>query len=365
MNILYVITSLEGGGAQKLLVDLCGALKEKHQITVAFLKNSVTYEPELKAMGIPPVLVDIDKLGFMKTVRALRKLIISKHIDIVHTHLPSADTVGRIAGLRSKAGKVISSIHNEDQWKSEKTLKTRALLLFNRITVNRFKRVSLISVSQSVKDYCVKMDRIRADKITVIYNFMRVQELEKRSADFVPLAWQKDSYVLIIVARLEPNKGHLLLLNALKRIPEDKKVALMILGTGSEQEKIEQFIDENRMSQVKMLGFRPNIYDYIRAADCFVLPSQNEGQSVAVLESYYCKTPVLASDISANRELLQGGKNGVLFKLDDAEDLAAKITALVDGKYDTQQLTANASAFCQTLSIERHLAKLEAIYQGA
>jgi glycosyltransferase involved in cell wall biosynthesis len=364
VNILYIITSLEGGGAQNLLVDLCGAIKEKHNITVAYLKNFVTYEPPLKEMGINTILVDMDKLGFMATVRELRKLIKTEQIDIVHTHLPSADTVGRIAGIFSKAGKVITTIHNEDQWKSEKNLKSRALLMFNRFTVNRFKRVSLISVSQSVKDYCVKMDRIKADKITVVYNFIQVKNIAKRSADFVPMVWEEGTFVLIIVARLEPNKGHMLLLNALKRIPPEKKVALMIFGTGSEQEKIEQFIEQNQMSQAKMMGFKPNIYDYIRAADCFILPSQNEGQSIAILESFYCKTPVLASDISANRELLDGGKNGVLFKLADAEDLAAKITALANGEYNTEQLTANAYDFCKSLSIERHLNKLEAIYRS-
>ena len=364
MRILYIITSLEGGGAQNLLIDVCKVLKENHKITIAYLLDLQAYEKQLQDMGIETIFVDSKKMGVLRAISKVRNIIKEYKIDLVHTHLPAADTIGRIAGILTPGLRIVSTIHGEDEWKKSGKLQFRILRLFNRLSINLFKRVELISVSNSAKEYCIKYEKIARNKITVIYNFVDFGNPVKSDSEYVAAQREPGQFVMINVARLEPEKAHLLLLEAIKKLCEkNKNVLLHILGVGKEQANIEAFIAGNNLSaHVKLWGYRKNIYDYIKDADLFILSSYCEGQSIALLESFYCGTPVLASGISANSEILQGGENGVLFKTGDPEDLAEKVIKIMDGEYDTDAMVKHADTFCRQLSIERHIEKLEQVY---
>lgn len=72
----------------------------------------------------------------------------------------------------------------------------------------------------------------------------------------------------------------------------------------------------------------PNVEDYLRAADLFVLPSKSEGLPNAVLEAMACGLPCVAADIGGTRDLVQHGRTGYLFRLNDPESLARAMTKL-------------------------------------
>jgi len=365
-NLLYIITGLGSGGAEKLLAEVCGALHKQYQITVVFLKEGNTYEDQLRAVEIEPIFVDQNKLGLFGSIMQVRKIIKQKKIRIVHTHLPSADTVGRIAALLCPQVKwIISSIHAQDEWKRVRTLPYAILRTFNRVTVNCFKRVKLIAVSKAVKAHCMEYEYIRGDKITVVYNFVNYEENEKNNhKENMPPLKTPDNFVMVTIARIDPVKGYTTLLNAVKTLcDEGQNILLVALGEGSQRQELETFVQKNGLKQhVRFMGFRKNTYDFLRGADLFVLASTQEGQSLAVLEAFYCGTPVLASDILANSELLGDGKNGVLFRANDTGDLAQKIKEIRENKYDLAAIRENAKAFGQTMSIENHTMQLERIY---
>ena len=367
MKILYVITSLEGGGAQNLLIDVCAKLNNNNEITVVVLRDLKTYESQLKALGIEVILVDIEKKGPLKSIFMLRDIIKQKNIDILHTHLLAADSIGRLAGLLCFGKfKIISSMHREDPWREEKKFAYSLLKLFNRITVNCFKRVQLISVSNSVKAHCIKYEGIKDKKISVLYNFINYENAVKNDPDFIPDEKTDDDFIIVTAARLEHGKGHITILNALKKLSEEQKsknIHLNILGTGTIKEELFSFADKNNIKNINFLGFKTNIYDYLSQADLFILASECEGQSIAILEAFYCSVPVLASSIPANAELLCNGENGVLFELNNADDLNGKIDSFVKGKIESDKLTKKARDFCLTLTVENHVNGLIAIYK--
>jgi glycosyltransferase involved in cell wall biosynthesis len=86
--------------------------------------------------------------------------------------------------------------------------------------------------------------------------------------------------------------------------------------------------------------------DYINLADGVVMPSEREGQSLVYLEAQACGRVLIASDIPAARELVAHGRTGLLFRLGDTEDLAAKIQAVAaDGRLrGTIGIAARAAA---------------------
>ena len=397
MKILYVITALGVGGAENLLVDVCREMKKHHQITVAYLLEPADFHAKLAAMDINVIFIDRKKLGLVGSFFALRRIMKHENIDIVHTHLPSADTLGRLAALSIRRVRVVSTIHNSDLWKLEKSPLSLILRGYNRLSVNLSKRARLIAVSQSAKDFCCEREKIRPDKITVIYNFIdfenpiksqdgfvfplaqtgsgRVPENDRMAADGrmtgserMAAGGRTGAFTIITAARMEPNKGHLLLLKAVRLLVTRRvipELRLMLLGEGSCEQELKDYAEQQGLSEnVHFMGVHPNIYDYFRAADLMVLPSQNEGQSIAILEAFYCGTPVLASDIPANSEQLRGGENGALFSLAGGEEaLAAAIQSFSTGKQEVEVMKENARAYCLSLTAEHHIQALGRVYE--
>ena len=366
MRILYVITALGTGGAENLLTDICVGLTGNHEVTVAFLRDKRAYEGTLHSAGVETVFIDLEKIGFLKTLSGLRKLIKKKNIEIVHTHLPAADTIGRLAGLMSKNVQVYSSLHNTEPWKLEKSLSSRILRLYDRFTVNCFKRSSMIAVSRSVKDFTMKTEKVRGDKIRVLYNFIHVENPQKSNPDFhldLPL---EDKYVMIVMARLHHTKAHALLLEAMEKLQSEgmNDLFLLVLGEGEERENLEQYAKEHGLEdKVHFCGVQKNVYDYIKKSRLLVLPSKIEGFGLAFLEAHYCRVPVLGSDIPVIREVLHEGENGVIFRAGDAKDLAEKISAIRRGDYDLDKQVKNGLSFCLSLTREAHIEELISLYK--
>ncbi len=366
MRILQIITALGVGGAENLLLDVCAGLIPPHEVTVVFLKDKRRYEEPIRSLGADVRFVDLDALGFLKTVRAIRSIVREKSIEVVHTHLPAADTIGRLAALRCKGVKVFSSIHNTDLWMRDGTLKSWLLKRFNRFTVNRFKRSRLIAVSRAVKDYVMETGRIRGDKIDVVYNFVNVNNPAKSIPGFQKPSLPQGSYILLMAARLHWTKGHDFLFEAMETLIREQgmdDLQLLALGEGDYRNTLRQKAAARGLTgRVHFLGARPNVYDYMRAADLLVLPSVIEGFGLALLEAMYCRLPVLASDIPVLKEVLGGGAYGSLFKSESPADLACQIAKIRSGAYDLETQKERGRAFCLSLTRERHMAELMKLY---
>ena len=367
INILYVITSLGVGGAENLLADVCCEFSGRHNITVFYILDHTNFVSKIKSSGAKVIFRDYTKLGFVKVFRDLRRIIKQERIDIVHTHLPAADTLGRLAALSCPGVKAISTIHNSDLWKLRNTPVCLLLRIYNRFTINCFKRTCLIAVSHSVKDFCIEKEKIKSEKITVVYNGINFDNPAKSIPGFVsPLP--EDCFSIIIPARMEPYKGHILLLKAALLLIRENRIPnlrVMLMGAGSEEKNLRDFVEKENISEnIMFLGFRSNLYDYMRVADLMVLPSQIEGHSITVLESFYCGTPVLASDIPANNEQLCGGKNGLLFPLEGGETvLADMIQDFYEGGKDRNpSYKENALSYCLSHSMPQHVEELETLY---
>ena len=358
MRIVYCITALGTGGAENLLTDLCYSFKDKHEITVVFFRDYRIYEQQIRDMGIETIYIPCTFKNLPSVILKVRGIIKKKRAQVVHTHLPLADFIGRTAALTVRKVKIISSMHNSDPWKLRHTPPVLLLKLFNCLTVNLIPRIRLIAVSGSVKDFCKKHEWLRDKKIKVIYNFIEFENEAKIDGSFQPPFEKGDGFVLVTVARLEENKGHTFLFDAVAQVSQDERfrdIRLLVMGVGSQEEAFKAYVEERGMSEhIIFTGRKPNVYDYLRFSDLFVLASGNEGQSIAILEAFYCRLPVLASDISANIEILKEGENGILFRYGDVDDLAQKIKSFAAYKYNTALFTRNGYEFCDNLTRDRY-----------
>jgi glycosyltransferase involved in cell wall biosynthesis len=143
--------------------------------------------------------------------------------------------------------------------------------------------------------------------------------------------------LLVIVARLDPKKGHRLLLEALalvrKQIPDIK---LLIVGgenpgaDGVYGPVLKQLTHELNLDEhVVFTGPRSDIQDILAASDLFAMPSDGEGFGLSFVEAMAMKKPVIGLDNGGTPEVVEHGKSGLLSPTGDVQQLAENILTLV------------------------------------
>ncbi len=133
------------------------------------------------------------------------------------------------------------------------------------------------------------------------------------------------------VGRLVPEKRPFFLLETWKSvIKEYPKVQMVIIGKGRLEDELKKYCREKGLeSSIKFMGVVGDVLPYYGATDVFILPSSSEGVSIALLEAMSCGLPVVASNIPGNAEIIQNGKNGLLFDVENRMDCAQKIVLLL------------------------------------
>lgn len=104
-----------------------------------------------------------------------------------------------------------------------------------------------------------------------------------------------------------------------------------------------------------MPGYVDNIWEYYKAMDTFLLPSRSEGFSLALLEAAAAKLPLIASNIPGNDEFIEDGKNGLLFEVENPNQLVEKINKLAEDKALVKQLAENAYGKVMNNFLVKHL----------
>src|SRR5262249_7037082 len=142
-----------------------------------------------------------------------------------------------------------------------------------------------------------------------------------------------NAHLLVIIARLHPEKGHSYLFRALPEIKKltSKQIRLIVAGVGpfdvTYKEEVRSLSCDDL---VTFAGFRKDSPDLIAAADLVVLPSLAEAFGLVLTEALYLGTPVVATRVGGIPEIVDDGMNGVLVPPADSAALAATIVGLLE-----------------------------------
>ncbi len=174
---------------------------------------------------------------------------------------------------------------------------------------------------------------------------------------------------VMFAGRLAEEKHVDVLIRAIRKTPAELNVHLEIVGGGEVRTALEELVQRLGLrSRVKFLGL---VSDedlrkaYIKA-DLFCMPGTAELQSLVTLEAMSASTPVVLADAMALPHLVRDGENGYLFTPNDSDDLAKKITQILQLPKDQQQAMGKASrAMVEPHSIQGTLQTFEDLYRGA
>jgi len=327
LRVLHLITRLPVGGAERLLVDVVRSLdRERFESLVCCIQDKGPLADELEAGGVPVFCLERmrSKRFDFGAVGAIARLLKEQRIDVLHSHLYHANLYGRLAAWRAGVP-AVATVHNTY---------TRVKLhrsLLNRLLTGPSTRV--VAVSEDVRRDLIRHDRIPAERIMVIHNGIdtgRVRSSLSREAARARLGIPADAIAVGCVARLEEQKGHRFLLEALNLLGEPRFLAV-IAGDGRLRGELERRAAELGVAgQAMFLGTRSDVADILRALDIYAMPSLWEGLSIAMLESMAAGLPIVISDVSGVAQVIGDDEFGMKVPVGDPAALAKAIRLLAD-----------------------------------
>lgn len=344
-KILFLIPSLAGGGAEKVLVNMVNHLDcKKYDITVQclfdvginkqYLASHIHYKYVFKR-----IIRGNKHIFKFFSPRFLFNKFVKEDYDIVVSYFQSP-TTRIVAGCPNPKTKIVQWVHNEFHDRKKITSCYRSDLecmeLQKRYDAN-------VYVANTVKEiYLDTFPELRENQENIVlYNVVESDMIRERSLE--PVAEQEKfthKRTLISVGRMVPQKSFDRLLRVARKLKNDGfDFGLILLGTGELEDKLKEQSRELKLEDtVSFLGYQTNPYKYVRNADLFVCSSLHEGFCTAVTESLIVGTPVITTMCSGMEELL--GKNyeyGII--VDNDED------ALYEGVRELLQDDENLSAY--------------------
>lgn len=300
-NILFIVPTLCGGGAEKTVANLSLKLEKKYNVRIALFKDTpvkYSFGGEVIFLGKGNNVGLLKKIiFFMKAVMELRMIKKMYKIDYSISFLTPADFMNVLSKRRGCS--TIVSIRNTDSI----LMSSRIMKLMTKYSCRHADRI--VSISKQVKDDLINNFGIAPKKIRTIYNPSMLVRFGDKKEKIDSRIF--GSFTFINTGRLVDQKGQWHLIRSFSRLAAKyDKVKLIILGQGPNREYLEQLINAYGLADnVSLLGFVSNPYDYMINSDCFVFSSLYEGLGNALLEAIACGLPIISTDcVSGPREIL-------------------------------------------------------------
>lgn len=302
MKILFIITGLGVGGAERQVVDVADALSERgHEIRICYLTGPALTIP--KSQGIELIGLQMKKSvrGFIKAYLSLRRIIRYFEPDVVHSHMFHANIITRLVRLTMYIPRLICTAHNTNEG-------GKFRMLAYRMT-GRLADVSTNVSEEAVLAFETKGAVAPGAMIPVENGIDTVRfhpSIASRTALRKKNKVDDNTKVIVAVGRLSPAKDYPNLLQAYVDVLQKfDNTLLWIIGEGGlKNVLIEEAIKLGISDHVHFLGIQENVEDWLNAADIFVLSSAWEGFSLVVAEAMACEKVVVATDAGGVKEVL-------------------------------------------------------------
>ncbi|GAB7055250.1 MULTISPECIES: glycosyltransferase [unclassified Paenibacillus] len=180
--------------------------------------------------------------------------------------------------------------------------------------------------------------------LTVIPYGMDTQAFEDRlKQPFTGQADKKGAFTISCIARLVPVKGHRILLGALRRLTSDPSWHCWLIGDGPLHNDIQQLIIDYALTErVTLLGDQTNVPYLLNQSDLMVLPSLQDNLPFSIMEAQLSGVPIVASNAGGIPEMIQHEKTGLLFEVDQEEELAHRLVSMMNDPLLRESLAAQA-----------------------
>lgn len=332
IRLMLVLTSIVRGGVEEVALGLLRRL-DPSEFRLSLAAPPVLMDalaPDLAGVPVETLAVDAESWLRVGDIARLAAFMRRVRPDVVNSHLfrstAIAAPLARATGVRA----VVETYHGREAWR-QGTLS--GSFVVDRVTSRLLTRV--IAVSQGAADFLVHGKGYPADKIVVVPNGRELPEFAPgvhRDVVRKELGVDRDMPVVGVVGRLEPQKGHVHLLDAWPDVVRAHPDArLLVVGEGSLREALErQARERGTADSVLFLGYRADVPRILDAIDVLALPSLYEGMPLTAIEAAAAGRPVVATAVDGTPEVVLDGRTGHLVPPADPPALARALRALLD-----------------------------------
>ena len=366
IKVLNIISDTNIGGAGRVLLNYMSRTDREHfDVSVAMPRGSLLKAP-LEELGTTVYEVDglADRSYHKDDVKELVKLIDKVKPHIVHTH---GALSGRIAGRR--CGRVVIYTRHS-AFPVPAKLKYPPGRWVNK-WINEHYSDHIIAVSPAAAENLTDAG-ISSKRITVMMNGV-TPVARKSDAECAALREQwgirEGQFVLGILARIEPYKGHIHILEAMKSLTDQgRNLRLLVAGVGDFEDELKAKTRELGLEdRVVYLGFQTDVAAVLSVLDLQLNASYGtETSSLSILEGLSMGLPAVVSTYGGNPWLIDDGEDGLLFENRNSADLATCIARLMDEPETLERMKQRAvEIFSQRFTAEIFAQNIENVYYKA
>ncbi len=331
MRIAHVVDSMEIGGAETLVSQMCRLQREQG------------HDPRVYAIAaLGPLGERMREDGFVvqanlgqhltDATRSFFRTFKESSPDVVHLHNPTPTVYAAVAARTAGVPSIVSTRHSL-------VGPPRRLLVELKYAVAATCCDWIVGICDATVNNMKSIHTVSPKKIVRVYN--GAVPVERAAKELWP---RKEGFTLVYVGRLEPVKNHALLMNAfrvaLKSMPT---LRLWMVGDGSERKTLESLASELGIdSQVKFWGQQLDVAPFFSAADAFIMSSSSEGLPMSLLQAFSLGLPAIVTDVGGMAEVVRLAQVGFTVPVSDPDAMSAAIIQLATGDAERQRFSTNA-----------------------
>jgi glycosyltransferase involved in cell wall biosynthesis len=322
MNLIVFIPSLEGGGAERVMLRISGEMVSRgHSVRLVVASKAGALISEIPD-GVE--LVDLGAGRLLSAILPLARELTKRPCDTILSAMTATNCVAALARMASKENPRL--VMSERAFPSQVGLKGKLnQFLVPKLRSKLYPEADLITtVSNEVKEDLHRLVDVSDDRILSIYNPVPQPSLISGNSPHDWVSPTRDRPVFISVGRLNSQKDQATMIRAFAKVRNSKPARLVILGEGEKREYLEALVHSLGIEgDVLMPGFSSNVQDWLRGSDVFVMSSVMEGMPNALVEALSLELrAVCTACVGGPREVLGFGRYGRLVPEGDVDCLA-------------------------------------------
>jgi len=363
LKLLYVVHSLNPGGAERLAVQMSQAFAGEFEVSLVCLDEPGLWAGGLRRRGIPVHCLNRQSGLDISTTLKLAQYCRRRQVDIIHAHQRTPWFYAGLSRLVYSAPRLLFEEHG----RVFPEVMNRKRMLLNRIAITHLTH-RFVAVSEDVRDRLVKYEGLDRNRIDVVYNGVAPdQKLDSDQRNQLRRSFGAgpEDFLVGTAVRFDPVKNLPMFLKSIAAAREKiASIRGLLVGNGPAFEQVRGLRDDLRLSDaVMMTGHRDDARELIQCMDLFVLSSFSEGISMALLEAIAAGVPVAVTDVGGNPEVVVSGMTGWVVASDSVRDLK---NAILEAVFHPQKAKYFADSgrlrFDERFTLEKMLGGYRRVY---
>lgn len=341
-RIVFGITSLNLGGAERVLVDIVNNIQNDYDITIFTLypngELEKTLSSNVKIISLYSKqyneITKLEKLKISLELLFRGKSIYNRYIKQKKYDTEIAFLEGPITRLFSNeniSAKKVAWVHNDISKVFGNSIKAKLKEKYDRKVYSRYDKIVFVS-KDNLEKFLKLYKSISREKLNLIYNYIDVENVKEKSNLNLDISFENNEPNFVTVARLTKQKAIDRLLKVhIDLIKNGFLHNIYVIGDGPEKESLEQIVKDNNVSSTfKLLGKKENPYPYIKNADVFCLLSAYEGYGMVIEEAKILDKFIIITDTAA-REAVTNYNNSIIVD-NNEESIYNGLKQIIEGK---------------------------------